>query len=164
MRVLSRDVNIGGVIMPEGTDLSTLPQDAQDSVLHVGWYRVIARPREVKDESGATDGSSSSDEDKSQAPSSETKVPSAETQSPQAPSQPAAGETNQPGPETGDAKLISSFESLDPEVVKLLAEAKPKPIATVGDAKAHLVANKTFRTIDGIGKASDAKIREALSL
>ena len=159
---LNRPVRVDGVLYPIGTDVRTLPLDAQPSIIDTGW--TIATDESDSDAVPAADvhppllepgavaelhSYDGPDEPAEATPEADAEAePVAETQLEQPKENPY-----RPLSELGiDEKLLALLRANDP------------PIESVQDAINHVAQNKSFRTVPGIGKAGNADLMEKLGL
>ncbi len=151
--VLNRTVCCDGQSFDAGTPIELIPKDNRESCSRSGWTRM---EEFVEAGPGNFDGDDDDDERSSKQviPDSNPAVIPATT--------PVIPETTPVIPETPlviptDDELTGT--ELELRVVDLLKAAS---ITTKTQAREYLAANKTFRIIEGIGKASDAAIRAVL--
>jgi hypothetical protein len=148
--VLSRSVICSdGMTYEAGTPIEQLPADNRESCSRSGWTHmetVVAQdPSDQTDQSDQTDLLESDPSDQTEQTDLKNAAPAPEVLS--EPSDAVAKETP------------LTLTDLDDRVLELLAAVE---ITTVEQARQHLETNRTFRTIEGIGKQSDAAIRAAI--
>lgn len=149
-RVISRAILASdGKTYPEGTPVSDLPAEHHESLEAMPWTRLV--PDSIEDEK-AIDAPPEPAAEVESEPESEDEAVETPDDSSDSEAEATSVESDTPLEDIGDL----SVEHRD-----LLASAG---VATLGEAKAYLAKNKTFRTVSGIGKVGDREIREALGL
>jgi len=174
--VLNRSVACDGHDFPVGTPIELIPVHNRESCQRSGWTHVVnvVEPGESgesgdqnKDQSDLTDQSDLKEDQADQADQSNQSDQSDQSdQSEQSElNQVADANANTVDVDVNaNANTAQADDNAQPlgetelelRVVELLAAAG---ITTRGQAREYLAANKTFRIIEGVGKASDAAIR-----
>lgn len=164
-RILNRDVNVCGVIHPCGTDVSTLPEGNQRSVIDSGWTTEV-------DSDSVTSYDGPTDDDGESAPAGQESTSEPTDESSDGPvetvaDQPAIEQPVEQAVEAAPAKPADtrplSELGIDAAKLELLAANDPA-IVTVQQALDFLEVNKTFRTIAGFGKTADQDLRRKLGV
>jgi hypothetical protein len=158
-RILNREVNVCGVLHPYGTDVSTLPEGTQRSVIDAGWTVEVDESTQESDE-----GDDEGDQDKAQTSDDASAGPSDQPGVSDQVADVAGPVTvqNNAQPTPTDTRPLSEL-GVDAAKLDLLAANDP-PITTVQQALDFLAINKTFRTIAGFGKQADQDLRQKLGV
>jgi hypothetical protein len=148
--VLSRSVICSdGMTYEAGTPIEQLPADNRESCSRSGWTHmetvVDEDPSNQTHQSDQTDLSESDPLDAVEQADLNNAAHAPEVTSEQS--------------DTVAKETPLTLTDLDDRVLELLAAVE---ITTKEQAQAHLATNRTFRTIEGIGKQSDAAIRAAI--
>jgi hypothetical protein len=165
--VLNRSVNCGGDVFDAGTPIENVPSDNRESCQRSGWTRFeVVRGDESNTGDSTTDNTNGTDESNQTDQSHQTDLANQTTDQSQTAEQNDQSNltdqtelANQNQNVGGDEPL--SETDLEIRVIEILANATPA-ITTKAQAREFLAANKTFRIIEGIGKASDAAIRSVI--
>jgi hypothetical protein len=165
MRVLNREVNCDGVLFPEGTPVDELPVANAESCVRSGWTRDSAVVDKGFDRKKAIEEKVDDIAKRAGLLNEATGGQAAEVREQKADEQKADEPQNdaENKGDAGDESLARDIDSfgLKPEVVELL---KGAGITTKQAAVDYLAANRTFRTIKDVGRATDSVVREALGL
>lgn len=163
-RILSRDVSAYGVLYPVGTDVTKLPKDCQQSVIDSQWTIEVSEQLEASGDSQSDPAGESSNAGASTSQPSDEQT----AEQTQNSNEPTPEQTSEQKPEQkveqapGDTRPLSAL-GIAADKLELLAANDP-PITTVQQAIDFLAINKTFRTVTGIVKATDADLRSKLGL
>jgi len=172
-KVLSRSVQCSdGVTYPEGTPIEDCPAENRDSIVGSGWTKDaesqpqsprldppqsprLDPPQEQSDESADPDVASTESAEPESEPSQDAGEPGTDASSDSEPS----GASREASGEKDRSAGVQTLEISNDLAEKLINGG----IKTVDQAKAHLDQHESFRTIKGIGKASDEQIKQAIS-
>ena len=157
--VLNRSVSCDGVVFDAGTPIELIPVANRESCQRSGWTRVEEITAEDAEELKRRDAENAEVvawkvvavkvvEEKVDVPVVEAVV-----------AEVAVVEAVVAEVPVVDVPVLLASSSLDSRVIELLQAVA---ITTKQQAREYLVSNKTFRTIEGIGKASDAAIRAVI--
>lgn len=145
-RVLTRDVRAAnGITYPAGTPLDKLPPENRESLAAVCWTRLVPTPQAAPEPAPVVQRVDDEPESDPEPETSET-APTVVADEPVAP--PAADES----------PAIATL-ALSEDIKERLINAG---IHTVDQAKAYAAANKGFRTIKGIVRATNEQILAAI--
>lgn len=155
--VLNRSVVCDGHAFPVGTPIELIPVHNRESCQRSGWTHVVnvVEPGESdddqkKDQSDQTDQSDLKDDQSDQSDLNQVAEVDVNAND--------NANLNVNTAQADDGAPLAETE-LELRVVELLAAAG---ITTKGQAREYLAANKTFRIIENIGKASDTAIRKVI--
>lgn len=151
--VLNRSVLCDGKHFPVGTPIELIPVENRESCRRSGWTHVVevVEPGDQTDQTDPVADAASVGQQTLAASATENAEASATENA----------DVNADSANAEDDAIPLADTNLELRVVELLASAG---IETKGQAREYLNANKTFRIIEGVGKASDAAIRSVLGV